>query len=81
MDLTCKEPTVDFDVEQVEKEILDEERAKRYGSEIRIYFIMKDFIKVLNQNAISPEFALKVIESGYRQTKEEFQIVFYVADQ
>ena len=79
MDLTCKE--VDFSVEEVEQEILQEERVKRYGAEVKIYFLMKDFINVLNQNAITPEFALKVIASGYRQTKDEFQIVFYVADQ
>ena len=78
-DLLCKE--VDFNVEEIEKETLEEERAKRYAAEVKIYFIMKEFIKVLNQNAITPEFALKVIASGYRQTKDEYQIIFYVADE
>ena len=78
-DLICKE--VDFNVEEIEKEVLEEKRAKRYAAEVKIYFIMKEFIKVLNQNAITPEFALKVIASGYRQTKDEYQIIFYVADE
>ena len=75
MDLTCKE--VDFSVEEIEKEILEEERQKRYTAETKIYFIMKDFINILNLNAISPEFTLKVIASGYQKTKDEFQIIFY----
>ena len=37
MDLTCKE-TVDFDRDHVEKEILEEERVKRYTAEVKIYF-------------------------------------------
>ena len=78
MDLTCKE--VDFSVEEIEKEILEEERQKRYAAEIKIYFIMKDFINLLNLNAISPEFTVKVIASGYQKTKDEFQIIFYVAN-
>ena len=41
MDLTCKE--VDFSVDEVEKEILEEEREKRYTAETKIYFIMKDY--------------------------------------
>ena len=45
-DLICKE--VDFNVEEIEKETLEEERAKRYAAEVKIYFIMKEFIKVLN---------------------------------
>ena len=78
MDLTCKE--VDFSVEEIEKEILEEERQKRYAAETKIYFIMKDFINILNLNAISPKFTLKVIASGYQKTKDEFQIIFYVAN-
>ena len=78
MDLACKE--IDFNVEEIEQEILDEEREKRYTAETKIYFIMKDFINVLNLNAISPEFALKVVASDYQKTKEEFQIIFYVAN-
>ena len=78
MDLTCKE--IDFSVDKIEKEILDEERQKRYAAETKIYFIMKDFINVLNLKAISPEFAFKVVASGYQKTKDEFQIIFYIAN-
>ena len=78
MDLTCKE--VDFSIDEVETEILEEEREKRYTAETKIFFIMKDFINILNQNAISPEFVLKVIASGYKKTKDEFQTIFYVAN-
>ena len=48
MDLSCKE-TVDFDRDQVEKEMLEEERVKRYTAEVKIYFSLKEFIRVLNQ--------------------------------
>ena len=72
MDLVCNE--LDFNFQEKE----DEERAKRYSAETKIYFIMKDFINILNQNAISPEFVSKIIASGYQTTKELYIIVFYV---
>ena len=71
---------VDFSVEKVEKEILEEERLRRYQAEVKIYFLMKEFIMVMNQNAPSAEYCLKLITSGYRQTKKEYEIVFYSAD-
>ena len=71
---------VHFSVEKVEKEILDEERLRRYQAEVKIYFLMKEFIKVMNQNGPSAEYTLKIIASGYRQTKKEYEIVFYSAD-
>ena len=39
---------------------------------------LKRFINILNQNAISPEFVLKIIASGCQTTKEQYIIVFYV---
>ena len=80
MDLSCKE-TVDFDRDEVVKEILEEERVKRYTAEVKIYFALKEFIRVLNQNAITPEYALKVVASGYKQTKDDYQIIIYSADE
>ena len=59
MDLACNE--IDFNFQEKE----DEERGKRYSAETKIYFIMKDFINILNQNAISPESVLKIITNGY----------------
>ena len=50
VDLTCNE--VDFSFQEKK----DEERAKRYNAETKIYFIIKDFLDILNQNAILPEF-------------------------
>ena len=41
---------------------------------------MKDFINILNQNAISLEFVLKIIASGYQTTKEQYIIIFYVVN-
>ena len=81
MDLACKETIVDFDREEVEKEILEEERVKRYTAEVKIYFALKEFIRVLNQNAITPEYALKVVASGYKQTKDNYQIILYSVDE
>ena len=81
MDLACKETIVDFDRKEVEKEILEEERVKRYTAEVKIYFALKEFIRVLNQNAITPEYALKVVASGYKQTKDNYQIILYSADE
>ena len=80
MDLSCKE-TVDFNRDEVEKEILEEERVKRYTAEVKIYFALKEFMRVLNQNAITPEYTLKVVASGYKQTKDNYQIIVYSADE
>ena len=71
---------VHFSVEKVEKEILEEERLRRYQAEVKIYFLMKEFIIVMSQNAPRAEYTLKIIASGYRQTKKEYEIVFYSAD-
>ena len=81
MELACKEKIVDFDREEVEKEILEEERVKRYMAELKIYFTLKEFIRVLNQNAITPEYTLKIVASRYKQTKDDFQIILYSADE
>ena len=81
MGLTCKEKVVDFEREEVEREILEEERVKRYSAEVKIYFLLKDYINVMNRNAITPEYTLKIVASGYKQTKDEFQIVLYSADE
>ena len=74
MDLVCNK--IDFNFQEKE----DEERANRYSAETKIYFNLKDFINILNQNAISPEFVLKIIASGYQTTKEQYIIVFYVVN-
>ena len=50
VDLTCNK--VDFSFQEKK----DEEREKRYNAETKIYFIIKDFLDILNQNAILPEF-------------------------
>ena len=71
---------INFSVEKVEQEILEEERIRRYQAEVKIYFLMKDFMMVVNQNARSPEYTLKLIASGYIQTKKDFEIVYYSAD-
>ena len=81
VDLTCKEKLVDFDREKVEREILEEERVKRYSAEVKIYFLLKDYINVMNRNAITPEYTLKIVASGYKQTKDEFQVILYSADE
>ena len=81
MDLICKEKVVDFDREEVEKEILEEERIKRYSAEVKIYFLLKDYINVMKRNAITHEYTLKIVASGYKQTKDEFQVVLYSADE
>ena len=35
----------------------------------------------MNRNAIAPEYTLKIIASGYRQTKDEYQVISYSADE
>ena len=72
---------VDFSAEKVEKEKLEEERIRRWQAEVKIYFHMKEFIMVMNQNPPSVEYCLKMIASGYREIKKEYEIVFYSADQ
>ena len=46
MDLVCNE--VDFNFQEKE----EEERAKRYNAETKIYLIMKDFINILNHEKL-----------------------------
>ena len=46
---------INFSVEKIEQEILEEERIRRYQAEVKIYFLMKDFMMDVNQNAPSPE--------------------------
>ena len=81
MDLTCKEKLVDFDRKEVEREILEEERVTRYSAEVKIYLLLKDYINVMNRNAIAPGYTLKIIASSYRQTKDEYQVILYRADE
>ena len=71
---------IDFDVKEVELEILHEERWRRYAAETKIYFIIKEFINTLNKNALSPLHTLKIVASGYRTTLTDFEIVTYSAD-
>ena len=71
---------IDFDVKEVELEIWHEERCKRYAAETKIYFLIKEFINILNMNATSPLHTLKIVASGYRTTKTHFEIVTYSAD-
>ena len=68
---------IDFDVKEVELEILHEERCRRYAAGTKIYFIIKEFI---NKNALSPLHTLKIVASGYRTTLTHFEIVTYSAD-
>ena len=74
------EAKIDFDVKEVELEILHEEHCRRYAAETKIYFIIKEFINTLNKHALSPLHTLKIVASGYRTTKTHFEIVTYSAD-
>ena len=71
MDLTCKE--IDFSVDEIEKEILDEERQKRYAAETKIYFIMKDFINVLNLKTYPPNLHLRWLPQVIKKLKMSFK--------
>ena len=78
MDLTCVEKSVE-QVELEKKNKKDEENL-RHLKEVEIYFIMKDYIDLLNKNVSLPQFKLKVITSGYQATNENLMLVFYVAN-
>ena len=78
MDLTCVEKSVE-QVELEKKNKKDEENL-RHLKEVEIYFIMKDYINLLNKNVSLPQFKLKVIASGYQATNENLMLVFYVAN-
>ena len=66
-------------MELEEKNKKDEENL-RHLKEVEIYFVMKDYIDLLNKNASLPQFRLKVIASGYQATNENLILVFYVAN-
>ena len=78
MDLTSVEKSVE-QVELEKKNKKDEENL-RHLKEVEIYFIMKDYIDLLNKNVSLPQFKLKVIASGYQATNENLMLVFYVAN-
>ena len=42
--------------------------------------MIKEFINILNKNALSPLHTLKIIASGYRRTLTHFEIITYSAD-
>ena len=73
-DLMCKE--VDFDISDVD----ESDNNNSMSTLTKIYFIMKDFLDILNANAILSEFKLKVIASGYQMTKTQLIIIFYIVN-
>ena len=77
-EITKVNEKVNFTVEEVVSYMIHVERLKRYEAEVKIFFILKQLINVINGHAQS--LLLKLVASGYKRTVNHFQIALYTAD-
>ena len=71
---------VDFNVEEVVSDKVQMECYNRYSAEIKILFLLKELINLLDRYSESPHDKLKPLASGYKRTLNHFQIGLYSAD-
>ena len=71
---------VDFNVDKVVSDMMQIERCKRYATEVKIFFMLKELINTLNRYCQSPLEMLKIVGSGYKRTINHFQIGLYTVD-
>ena len=72
---------VEFEIKTIlQKNEEDNKKSKRWSGEVKIFFMLRDYLKVLNSCAITPQFELKIVALAYRKTKTHFEITIYSAD-
>ena len=76
-----EEEKVDFSIDRVVSDLLEMERCTRSATEVKIFFLLKDLIKILDKYCEDPQDKLKLIGSGYKRTLNHFQIGLYSVDQ
>ena len=72
------EKKVNFTVQEVVCYTIHVERLKRDEAEIKIFFTLKQLINMINGYVQS--LLLKVVASGYKRTRNHFQIALYTAN-
>ena len=80
LDEKLNKEEVDFNVEEIVSDMVQMERCNRCSAEIKIFFLLKELINILDRYAASRQDALKLIASGYKRTLNHFQIGLYSAD-
>ena len=80
LDEKLNKEEVDFNMEKVVSDMVQIERCNRYSAEIKIFFLLKGLINILDRYTESPQDALKLIACGYKRTLNHFQIGLYSAD-
>ena len=67
---------------QKKKKKIEEEkqRSRRWSNEVKIFFMLREYLNAINAHTIMPQCKLKIIAMGYTQTKNFFEIVIYSTD-
>ena len=86
--LAKEELNLDVQLKNLEQKIQEEERrireekkkSVRWSSEINFFFMVRDYLNVVNSCAITPNYKLKIVALAYRKTKQNFEISIYTAD-
>ena len=77
-----EEYNIEFELElKVVKEIALNQKCLRHASEIKIFFILRDYINLLNvQTSNIPTITLKIVAFTYKKRTSFFEIIIYSAD-
>ena len=76
-----EEYNIEFEIKTLVDKMGEENmKSKRLIGEIKIFFMLQDYLKVINACSITPSFILKIVCLTYRKKKEHFEIVIYSAD-
>ena len=83
-----QELNIEFEIRTLEQKIQEEEqkikeenkKSNRWSGEIKNFFMIRDYLNVINNCAITPTYKLKIVALAYRKTKQHFEIKIYTAD-
>ena len=86
--LAKEELSVDAQLKDLENKIQEEEKrireekkkSNRWSNEIKIFFMIRDYLNTINACAITPQYKLKIVALAYRKTKQYFEINIYTAN-
>ena len=72
---------VEFEIKTIlQKNEEENKKSKRWSWEVKIFFMLRDYLKVLDSCAITPQYQLNIVALAYRKTKTHFEITIYSAD-
>ena len=76
-----EEYNVEFEIKKIEEKVKEEtKKSMRYAGEIKIFFMLRDYVNMINACAITPSFTLKVVAFAYKLRKNYSEILIYTAD-